>query len=202
MGAIRQLCFSCSLATSRHRSTCWRLLLQCVPQERERWRDAIVNSRQLYADLRGMVMLNPRRLAKVDVTRVNPLSLDEDVGGHEFERGVMIQNPWTQYFVDNDLRTSIHQDVMRTFPELEYFQNPTTRQMMCDILFVYARHHPHIEYKQGMHEILGPLIFVMFADQQAYAHSAESTAGLRGLDGESAALLRLLHDERHLEHDS
>ncbi len=125
-----------------------------------------------------------------------------------------MQNPWQQFFVDNELRTCIQQDVTRTFPELEYFQvwcsthvcahaqSDATRQIMCDVLFVYARHHPHIEYKQGMHEILGPLMFVMYFDHQAYAHSADGDqSGLHGLTDDARRLLRTLQDARYLEHD-
>ena len=39
---------------------------------------------------------------------------------------------------------------------------------MSNILFYYARENAQLEYKQGMHEILAPLIFVIHCDHQAY----------------------------------
>jgi hypothetical protein len=41
---------------------------------------------------------------------------------HACTRDLHVQNPWQQFFVDNELRQCIQQDVTRTFPELEYFQ--------------------------------------------------------------------------------
>lgn len=86
---------------------------------------------------------------------------------------------------------------------------------MADILFVYARHHPHISYKQGMHEILGPLIFVLHFDQeasctiqimryhpltQAFVHASEQQ--IQGLNDDARSLLAKVFNNRYLEHDS
>ncbi len=42
------------------------------------------------------------------------------------------------------------------------------------MLFVYAREHPSVEYKQGMHELLAPLVFVIHCDQQSLIHARET----------------------------
>lgn len=39
----------------------------------------------------------------------------------------------------------------------------------------YAREHPYMGYRQGMHEILGPLIFVMYGDHQSLLSYLEMT---------------------------
>ena len=36
--------------------------------------------------------------------------------------------------------------------------------MMEDILFCYVREHPQLGYRQGMHELLAPILFVMHAE--------------------------------------
>lgn len=38
--------------------------------------------------------------------------------------------------------------------------------MMEDILFCYVRQNPRLGYRQGMHELLAPLLFVMYAEQR------------------------------------
>ena len=38
------------------------------------------------------------------------------------------------------------------------------RQMMEDILFCYVREHPQLGYRQGMHELLAPILFVMHVE--------------------------------------
>lgn len=44
---------------------------------------------------------------------------------------------------------------------------------MVNILFCYARENPAMCYRQGMHEILAPLLFVLHCDQQALLHAKE-----------------------------
>lgn len=45
--------------------------------------------------------------------------------------------------------------------------------MLTDILFCYACENPAISYKQGMHELLAPLLFVLHCDLQGFAHANE-----------------------------
>lgn len=63
----------------------------------------------------------------------------------------------------------------------------------------YAREHPYMGYRQGMHEILGPLIFVMYSDHQSllsYLEMAKETTN----DKRSALsynYFKILHYIRH-----
>lgn len=49
-------------------------------------------------------------------------------------------------------------------PDNVYFRQPATQNMMLDILFVWCKMHPAIGYRQGMHEILAPLLWVVERD--------------------------------------
>ena len=40
------------------------------------------------------------------------------------------------------------------------------RQMMEDILFCYVREKPDLGYRQGMHELLAPILFVMHVEMR------------------------------------
>ena len=62
-------------------------------------------------------------------------------------------------------------------------------------MFVYAREHPSIEYRQGMHELLAPLIFVIHCDQQTCAHACE-------VEESVPAFVKLLLEEKSLEPDA
>lgn len=42
------------------------------------------------------------------------------------------------------------------------FEQHEIRDMMLSILFIYAREYPDISYKQGMHELLAPLVYVFY----------------------------------------
>lgn len=78
-------------------------------------------------------------------------------------------------------------------PENLYFRQPATQNMMLDTLFVWCKMHPDIGYRQGMHEILAPLLWVVERD-------SVDTAGLenRGVDHVLADML----DSKYIEHDT
>jgi TBC1 domain family protein 5 len=78
-------------------------------------------------------------------------------------------------------------------PDNVYFRQPGTQDMMLDILFVWCKMHPGIGYRQGMHEILAPLLWVVERD----AIELKSPA-----DAPSDQLLADMLDSSHIEHDS
>jgi TBC1 domain family protein 5 len=78
-------------------------------------------------------------------------------------------------------------------PENVYFRQPATQNMMLDTLFVWCKMHPEIGYRQGMHEILAPLLWVVERDA-VDAAGADS----RGADHALADMLNF----RYIEHDT
>jgi TBC1 domain family protein 5 len=65
---------------------------------------------------------------------------------------------------DEALRAEIFQDVERCMPENLFFREPSTQNMMLDILFVYCKINSDIGYRQGMHELLAPFLWVLEQD--------------------------------------
>jgi hypothetical protein len=63
--------------------------------------------------------------------------------------------------------------------------------MMEDILFCYVREHPHLGYRQGMHELLAPILFVMHAELRDTQD-----------DPSLAPVLRDVMDPAFIEHDT
>lgn len=49
-------------------------------------------------------------------------------------------------------------------PENLYFRQPQTQEILLDILFVWAKLNEDISYRQGMHEILAPILWVVERD--------------------------------------
>lgn len=148
------------LRSSRFRSVCWRIYLECLSEDQSQWVREITKARERYDELTLKFLTNPRLEFEADLASNNPLSQDED-------------SPWNQFFKDGEQKVVIRQDVIRTFPEIEFFHSVAIRDMMVNILFCYAREFPHVLYKQGMHEILAPLIFVLHSDHQAFLHATE-----------------------------
>jgi len=52
-----------------------------------------------------------------------------------------------------------------SFPEQEFFHNDVIQQMMTDILFVWCKENDDISYRQGMHELLALVFFVVEMDK-------------------------------------
>jgi TBC1 domain family protein 5 len=63
----------------------------------------------------------------------------------------------------------INQDIVRTYPEITFFQSAEIRAMMLRVLFVYSKMHPVVSYKQGMHELLAPFIYLLERNKQTCA---------------------------------
>jgi len=55
---------------------------------------------------------------------------------------------WHQYFCDKELQSVIRQDVVRTFPGVDFFRKETIQNSMVNILFCYARENPAMCYRQ------------------------------------------------------
>ncbi|XP_077562338.1 TBC1 domain family member 5 isoform X2 [Haemaphysalis longicornis] len=158
---LKEKAVKLELADCRFRSICWKVFLECLPDSRSDWILTTRTMRQKYESLLAKTCHNPRMEDEnLDLCYNNPLSQEE-------------RSPWNRYFEDSELRIMIKQDVIRTFPEIEFFQTSDVQAMMVNVLFHYARQHPQISYRQGMHELLAPIIFVLHNDQQAFLHALE-----------------------------
>jgi TBC1 domain family protein 5 len=78
-------------------------------------------------------------------------------------------------------------------PDNVYFRQPGTQDMMLDILFVWCKMHPRIGYRQGMHEILAPLLWVVERDAVELVDTKQRA---------SDPLLEDMLDSGYIEHDS
>lgn len=63
-------------------------------------------------------------------------------------------------------------------------------------MFCYAREYPLVCYRQGMHEILAPLIFVLHCDHMNLAHIVEE------MNINLDPLLTVVLDPNYMEEDS
>ncbi|XP_010891286.1 TBC1 domain family member 5 isoform X2 [Esox lucius] len=182
LARIRQTGINGRLRSSRFRSVCWKLYLEVLPEDKSQWINKTKELRAQYERIKETHITNPRKAAgQQDLVVNNPLSQDEG-------------SLWNKFFQDKELRGMIKQDVMRTFPEMRYFQEEDVRTKLTDILFCYARENEQLLYKQGMHELLAPIVFVLHCDHQAFQHASETAHP-------SEEMLCLLNPTFH-EHDA
>ncbi|XP_014878761.1 TBC1 domain family member 5 isoform X2 [Poecilia latipinna] len=182
LARIRQAGVNGQLRSSRFRSVCWKLYLEVLPEDKGQWIKRTKEHRAQYEKIKEMHITNPRKAAgQQDLVVNNPLSQDEG-------------SLWNKFFQDKELKGMIKQDVFRTFPEISYFQNEDVRTKLTDILFCYGRENEQLLYKQGMHELLAPIVFVLHCDHQAFQHASETAS--------PSDEMKCLLDPAYLEHDA
>ncbi|WWD22360.1 hypothetical protein CI109_106851 [Kwoniella shandongensis] len=107
-------------------------------------------------------------------------------------------SPWKTWFSHLDLRSTIAQDVQRTFPDIRYFELPSVRRCLTTSLFVFAVLNPDVGYRQGMHELLACCFWVVDRDSLDN-NSRGSPAKKTDLMDEA---MRVTLDRRFVEHDA
>uniref|UniRef100_A0A3Q3EIU3 TBC1 domain family member 5 n=1 Tax=Labrus bergylta TaxID=56723 RepID=A0A3Q3EIU3_9LABR len=154
LARIRQAGINGRLRSSRFRSVCWKLYLEALPEDKGQWINKTKELRAQYEKIKETHITNPRKAAgQQDLVVNNPLSQDEG-------------SLWNKFFQDKELKGMIKQDVLRTFPEIRYFQDEDVKNEQL--------------YKQGMHELLAPIVFVLHCDHQAFQHASETASPRSG----------------------
>jgi TBC1 domain family member 5 len=82
-------------------------------------------------------------------------------------------------------------------PENLYFRQPPIQKMLLDVLFVFCKLNPNLGYKQGMHEVLALVLWVI---EQDAVEELEGAHGSENMEGDR--LLRVLLDSKFVEHDA
>lgn len=176
----------------------WQALLGVLPTEKEegsdekcidRWEKDLKASREEYTQLKNELLVNPHQEGDEeaeDATMDNPLSTGES-------------STWAKYFANSELQKDIFRDVDRTYPEIDFFREEAIQQMMTNILFVYAKKHPEVAYKQGMHEICSIPLYL--AHRERVLRETGSAYSVEEGKKDFGALVKSLYDPEFLEHD-
>ncbi|KAL1210589.1 hypothetical protein V5N11_006908 [Cardamine amara subsp. amara] len=147
----------------------WRVNLGVLPFQAssvDDLRKATAESRRRYAALRRRLLIDPH-LTK-DVRNSPDLSIDNPLS----------QNPdstWSRFFRNAELEKTLDQDLSRLYPEhWSYFQAPGCQGMLRRILLLWCLKHPEYGYRQGMHELLAPLLYVLHVDVERLSEVRKS----------------------------
>lgn len=95
------------------------------------------------------------------------------------------------------MRADISQDVDRCLQENFFFREPATKEKMIDILFIYSKLNPDLGYRQGMHELVAPILWVVDRD----TIDPKSLKGFTSTGPDDESMIQLL-DASYVEHDS
>ncbi|XP_048577094.1 TBC1 domain family member 5 [Nematostella vectensis] len=168
------------LRLSKFRSVAWKLFLECLPEKQESWLSTSKQHREEYISFKSKCIIDPNKIKETsNMETFHPLSQEED-------------SPWKKFFKDNELKAIILRDLERLYPENPYFHTERVRDMMLNILFCHAKKNETLGYKQGMHELLAPLIHVLDTDSRMY----------RYLDGNQMEMTKAILDPLYIEHDA
>ncbi|CAN1355345.1 TBC1 domain family member 5 homolog A [Linum perenne] len=136
----------------------WRVDLGILPSSSsiDVLRRVTADSRRRYASLRRHLLVDPHLpkdgSSSLDVVIDNPLSQNPD-------------STWGRFFRNAELEKTVDQDLSRLYPEHgSYFQTPGCQGMLRRILLLWCLRHPEYGYRQGMHELLAPLLYVLHVD--------------------------------------
>src|ERR1700743_1319498 len=102
--------------------------------------------------------------------------------------------------MSESVREEIMRDVERCMPDNTYFRQPSTQKLLLDILFVWCCLNPTVGYRQGMHEVLAPIVWVVEIDAVASEDKNSGMANI-SLDDDENSMVRMILDEAFVEHD-
>ncbi|RZB71740.1 uncharacterized protein LOC114381823 isoform X1 [Glycine soja] len=139
----------------------WRINLGVLPSSSsssfiDDLRRATANSRRRYASLRVRLLVDPHMpkdgSSSPNLVMDNPLSQNPD-------------SSWSRFFRNAEMERMVDQDLSRLYPEHgNYFQTPGCQGILRRILLLWCLRHPECGYRQGMHELLAPVLYVLQFD--------------------------------------
>lgn len=80
-----------------------------------------------------------------------------------------------------------------------FFREPSTQKKLLDILFIYSKLNPDTGYRQGMHELLAPILWVVDCDA---VDSRVAQVSERSEETEIQQLMLDVLDVDFVEHDA
>ncbi|KAG2165970.1 hypothetical protein VTO58DRAFT_108830 [Aureobasidium pullulans] len=168
-------------SVTKSRSLLWKIFLLFEGLDHSQWIQRSADSRSAYASVRSHLLRGLEHPEEVLGSNLDPLSEDSE-------------SPWAVLRQDEALRAEIMQDVDRCMPDNIYFRQPQTQVMLLDVLFVFCKLNPDVGYRQGMHELLAPILWVVEKD----AVSSKATDD----SGSEDKMLCHVFDSDFVEHDT
>ncbi|KAJ0420054.1 rab-GTPase-TBC domain-containing protein [Aspergillus carlsbadensis] len=165
------------------RSICWKAFLLFENFSRTQWPSKLSEARGAYIALKEHFLKYIEHPDDLQ-SSIDPLADDE-------------QSPWQTLREDEQMRADISQDVDRCLQENFFFREPATKMKMIDILFIYSKLNPDLGYRQGMHELLAPILWVVDKD----ALEPEVHKAFKPTEEDDEMMVHLL-DPEYVEHDA
>lgn len=133
------------------RSVCWKAFLLFEDVDASNWSHVLLENRNSYSALREHHLKYIKHPELLNQLSLDPLADDPD-------------SPWNAVRDDEAIRAEILQDVQR-LPDEPFYHQESTQTLILDILFIWVKLNTDLGgYRQGMHELLAPLLYVVDKD--------------------------------------
>ncbi|CAM9946583.1 unnamed protein product [Ectocarpus sp. 4 AP-2014] len=172
------------------RGLLWRLLLGVIPRHSppSEWAMEMANKRGEYRRLKAEHRVDISKvLDTTDPMSANPLFSGSGSG----------DDPWSHFYERKEMTDTIKADLERLFPTGcgDHFLAPARQELLLSVLSVWADLNTETAYRQGMHEVLAPLILALEKEVAAATRAeairgdstAPATAAAVGEEGGAAA---------------
>jgi len=149
---LAALASRCAL-TEALRATAWRLFLGLVrPDEPATWPTAVAAQRERYVGMRARAMARLEEAMRQAIRPEEEEEATKDASDGEHSLAEL-----------EDAADQIRADLERCYPEGagSHFVEPRRQKMMFHILLVWSNEHARPGYRQGMHELLAPLVWTL-----------------------------------------
>ena len=115
---------------------------------------------------------------------------------------------WTSIFEESEVKKIITLDVNRTYQDKELFCSLYIKEILSNILFIWAKEHKSPSYRQGMNEILAVLLYALYPfykeDPNKKKHSANNDLLYSYIEepkNYQKELYEFFHDETEMQCD-
>lgn len=205
-----------NLRHCQFRSICWRYFLHCLPENHAEWIESCQRDREKYEKIKSnhlLVKSTVKGDSKAAINSCLPQTGQQEPSKTQLNSQILQadrqpnNNKSSEELDDEqqykkaasncdhkDLFKTIQRDVVRTFPDMEFFRRSEMQSILENVLFNYASENVHISYKQGMHELLATLLYVLHTDSQNCLINYEG--------GYANDFIATLLSLKYLEHDA
>ena len=178
------------------RPIAWKIFLGLIPEEKnkslEEWIDAIDSQRNEYKNkLEKYCSLSLKKNKSED-----PLLINENKDGDDLMKN----------YTDQNIINLINLDLIRTHQNIDLFKNNKTKNILFNVLYIYAKESIDLPYGQGMNELVSFLYICLYpyyftkGDKQKKTKD-EIKEYLNDIDTHHEDIYLYFHDEEEIQAD-
>lgn len=137
--------------TNNERSLIWLLFLNIISfNSPSSWNKVLSAEREKYSKLRNKYITK-------DIEAFIELKRAKDTQVYDNYKTIINSDEF-------ELLNLIKIDAQRTYQEDEFFQLNIVKKKLVTVLYIYAKEHKEIEYQQGMGDICGVFLYVLYKE--------------------------------------